>query len=124
MEYRGMIVIQDSFGAGLGKRQASWKFDALDVLPNKEELQDQYWVSIEKMGSYWIVFAENHEPKDMVFFDDSSCKEIPNKFKSLRAALDCAIPWANDFYDCFIENVKNGEADCHPQNKEFILKHH
>lgn len=124
MEYRGMIVIQDSFGVGLGKRESSWKFDALAVLPNKESLDDSYWISIEKMGSYWVVFAEDHEPKDMVFFDDCSCKEIPNKFKSLRSALDHAIPWGDHFYDCFVENVKNGEADCHPENKEYIIKHH
>ena len=122
MEYKGQIVIQDSFGAGLGKRESSWKFDALNVLPNKESLDDSYWVHIEKIDGHWIVFAEDHDTKDMIFTQDS--KQIENKFRSLRSALDQAIPWANHFYDCFIENVKNGEADCHPENKEYILKYH
>lgn len=123
MEYRGNIVIQDSFGAGLGKRESSWKFDALAVLPNKDDLHDSYWVHVEKIEGYWVIWAEDHEPEDIEFFDDNY-KEIPNKFKTLRAALDQAIPWGDHFYDSFVENVKNGEANCHLENKEFILKHH
>lgn len=63
-------------------------------------LADSYIISICKEDRGWIVFGEEHEPAEI-----AKIYEVPELFKTKKAALSVASELALDMYDSVFSNL-------------------
>lgn len=82
-----------------------WKEERFINLNALENGNGEYIVNIEKDGSNWIIYAEEHEPRDI------ESMGIKSVHKTLSKAKESAIEFARFFQECTWNNERDSDPD-------------